>query len=105
VSNLARITAVAPVLPRTVRLVVALTVLSWFGMIVHDLISLPGLSLLAPDIVLPTLVFVALFAAWWAPPGRLSFGLLFGWTVLHFVVGGLLSVLPWPFLPEQTPQH
>jgi hypothetical protein len=28
--------------------------------------------------------------------------------VLHFVVGGLLSVLPWPFLPflpEQTPQH
>jgi hypothetical protein len=63
-------------------------------MIVHDLISLPGLSLLAPDVVLPTLVSVALFAALWAWPGRLSVG--------------LLSVLPWPFLPfvpDQTFRH
>ena len=107
-SNPARIDAVAPVPPRTVQLVAALTVVSWFGMIVHDRISLPELSLWAPDVVLPTLVSVALFAAWWTWPGRLSFGLLFGWTVLHFAVGGLISVLPWPFLPfmpEQTPQH
>ena len=59
-SNLARIDAVAPVPPRTVRLVAALTVVSWFGMIVHDRISLPELSLLAPDVVLPTVVSVAL---------------------------------------------
>jgi hypothetical protein len=107
-SNAARITAIAPVPLRTVRLVAVLAILSWFGMIVHDLISLPGQSLLAPDVVLPTLVSVVLFAAWWARPGRLSFGLLFGWTVLHFAVGGLLSVLPWPFLPfvpEQTFRH
>jgi hypothetical protein len=93
---------------RTVRLVAALTVLSWFGMIIHDRISLPELSLLSPDVVLPTIVSAALVAAWWAWPGRLSFGLLFGWTMLHFAVGGLVSVLPWPFLPfvpEQTIQH
>ena len=107
-SNPARIDAVAPVPPRTVQLVAALTLVSWFGMIVHDRISFPDLSLLAPEVVLPTLVSVALFAAWWAWPGRLSFGFLLGWTLLHFAVGGLLSVLPWPFLPfvpEQTLQH
>ena len=106
--NPARIDAVAPVQPRSVRLVAALTVVSWFGMIVHDRISLPELGLWAPEVVLPTLVSVALFAAWWAWPGRLSFGFLLGWTVLHFALGGLLSVLPWPFLPfmpEQTLQH
>jgi hypothetical protein len=107
-SNDARTEAAAAVPTRTVRLVAMLAILSWFGMIVHDRISLPELSLLAPDVVLPTLVSVALFAAWWAGPGRLSFGFLFGWTVLQFAVGGLLSVLPWPFLPfvpELTPQH
>ena len=107
-SNPAHIDAVAPIRPRTVQLVAALTLVSWFGMIVHDRISLPELSLLAPEVVLPTLVSVALFAAWWAWPGRLSFGFLLGWTLLHFAVGGLLSVLPWPFLPfmpEQTLQH
>jgi hypothetical protein len=41
-SNVARITAIAPVPLRTVRLVAVLAILSWFGMIVHDLISLPG---------------------------------------------------------------
>jgi hypothetical protein len=107
-SNLSPTAATARVPQGTVRLVAALTVPSWFGMILHDRISLPELSLLAPDVVLPTVVFVTLFVAWWAWPGRLSFGLLFGWTVLHFAVGGLLSVLPLPFLPfvpEQTIQH
>ena len=77
-------------------------------MIIHDRISLPELSLLAPDVVLPTVVSIALFAAWWVWPRRLSFGLLSGWTLLNFAVGGLVSVLPWPFLPfvpEQTIQH
>jgi hypothetical protein len=77
-------------------------------MVIHDRISLPELSLLSPDVVLPTVLSVALVAAWWAWPGRLSFGLLFGWTMLHFAVGGILSVLPLPFLlfvPEQTIEH
>ena len=107
-SNLASSAATARVPDGTVRLVAALTVLSWFGMIIHDRISLPELSLLSPDVFLPTVIFVALFVAWWAWPGRLSFGLLFSWTMLHFAVGGLLSVLPWPFLPfvpEQTIEH
>jgi hypothetical protein len=107
-SNLASSAATARVPEGTVRLVAALTVLSWFGMIIHDRISLPELSVLSPDVVLPTVVSVALFAAWWVWPGRLSFGLFFGWTLLHFAVGGLVSVLPWPFLPfvpEQTIQH
>lgn len=110
-TNPSRIDAVVSVRPRTVRFVATLTVVSWLGMIVHDRISLPELSLWAPDVVFPTLVSVALFAAWWAWPGRLSLGLLIGWTVLHLVGGGLLSVLPWPFLPflpfvpEETLQH
>jgi hypothetical protein len=107
-SNVAPSAATALVPPGTVRLVAALTVLSWFGMIIHDRMSLPELSLLSPEVVLPTVVSVALVAAWWAWPGRLSFGLLFGWTMLHFAVGGILSVLPLPFLPfvpEQTIEH
>ena len=107
-ANPARSDTVALVPSRTVRLVAGLTVLSWSGMIVHDRISLPELSLLAPDVVLPTLVFVSLLWAWCAWPGRLSLGLLLGWTLLHLAVGGLLSVLPSPFLPfvpEQTLRH
>jgi hypothetical protein len=107
-SNLAPRAATARVAQGTVRLVVAAAVLSWFGMIIHDRMSLPELSLLSPEVVLPTVVSVALVAAWWAWPGRLSFGLLFGWTMLHFAVGGILSVLPLPFLPfvpEQTIKH
>jgi hypothetical protein len=107
-SNLAPSAATAQVPQGTVRVVAALTVLSWFGMIIHDRISLPELSLLAPDVVLPTVVSIALFAAWWVWPRRLSLGLLFGWTLLNFAVGGLVSVLPWPFLPfvpQQTIQH
>lgn len=107
-SNLALSAATARVPQGTVRLVAALTVLSWFGMIIHDRISLPELSLLSPDVVLPTVGSVALVAAWWIWPGRLSFGLLFGWTMLHFAAGGILSVLPLPFLPfvpEQTIEH
>jgi hypothetical protein len=107
-SNLAPSAATARVPQGTVPLVAALTVLSWFGMIIHDRISLPELSLLSPDVVLPTVVSAALFVAWLAWPGRLSFGLLFSWTVLHLAVGGLLSVLPLPFLPfvpEQAVQH
>ncbi len=89
-------------------LVAALTTLSWFGMIVHDRISLPDLSLLDPQVVLPT-------SCSWPCSSRgghgrdgCSFWLLFGWTLLHFAVGGILSVLPLPFLPfvpEQTLRH
>jgi hypothetical protein len=107
-SSLAPTATAARVPTRTVRLVAALTVLSWFGMILHDWISLPGLSPVAPEVVIPTAVFVALFGAWWAWPGRLSWSLLLGWTILHFAVGGILSVLPlpvWPFVPEQTVRH
>jgi hypothetical protein len=107
-SSPARAIILAPVPSRNVRLVAGLTVLSWLGMVAHDQISLPEMSLLAPEIVLPTLMSLILFGAWWLWPGRLSLGLLLGWTVLHFAVGGLLSVLPWPFLPfvpEQTVRH
>ena len=52
-SNLASSAATARVPDGTVRLVAALTVLSWFGMIIHDRISLPELSLLSPDVFLP----------------------------------------------------
>ncbi len=102
------IDAIGQVPARPVRLVAALTALAWFGMFLHDWISLPELNFMAPEILVPTVVAVALFGAWWAWPGRLSSGLLFSWTLLNLAVGGILSVLPlpfWPFVPEQTVRH
>jgi hypothetical protein len=79
-STPARIDAVAPVPSRTVRLVAALTVLSWFGMIVHT-----GSRPLSR-------------ASWLRKSSSQRF----------CSSRSSPSVLPWPFLPfvpEQTLQH
>jgi hypothetical protein len=89
--------------------VAAYTILSWAGMFIHNSIELPMLSLLSPENMGPLLVSIILYFFWWLRPQQNFFVIaILGWTLLHFVVGGILSVLPltiWPFIPEQSLTH
>jgi hypothetical protein len=86
----------------------ASTALAWLGFYIHNVTDLPGQTLLSPDTSLPTLLTLVLFLAWWRfPSARITSWLLLGWGLLNLIGGGL-SVLPFPFLPfepEQTIRH
>lgn len=88
--------------------VAAATALAWLGFFIHNIADLPGQSLLSPETGLPTLVYLVLFLSWWRfPSRRVALWLLFGWGVLNLIGGGL-SVIPFPFLPfypEQSWRH
>jgi hypothetical protein len=88
--------------------VAAATALAWLGLSIHNIADLPGQSLLSPETALPMLVYLVLFLAWWRfPRQRLTLWLLFGWGLLNLIGGGL-SVFPFPFLPfapEQSVRH
>ncbi|WP_405056702.1 hypothetical protein OG474_28680 [Kribbella sp. NBC_01505] len=76
---------------------------AWLGFVLHNVADLPGQTLLSPETLYPSLVYVALIGVlrWSAWP-------LFGWAVLNAIGGGILSVLPLPFLPfdpDQTFNH
>jgi len=86
----------------------SVAIIAWFGMYVHNVADLPGLTILSPENAGPTLVWVAVFAVWWLLPDRrwpTVAILAWGWVNL---IGGALSVLPIglsPFSPEQTMYH
>lgn len=88
--------------------VAASTALAWLGFYIHNIVDLPGQSFLSPETGLPTLVYLVLFIAWWRfPSGRGILWLFFGWALLNLIGGGL-SVFPFPFLPfypEQSVRH
>lgn len=88
--------------------IAASTALAWLGFFIHNVAELPGQSLFSPETGLPTLVTLVLFLAWWCFPARQgALWLLFGWGLLN-LLGGALSVLPFPFLPfypEQSVRH
>jgi len=94
---------------RPVGVMAAFTVLSWLGMMIHNAVELPQLTLLHPEVGLPSLIYIALFAAWWLLPyKRAASILLFIWALLHLLGGGILSVIPFsflPFYPEQSLRH
>lgn len=86
-------------------LLVVAVVIAALGLIAHNLISLP-LSPFAPDTVGPVAVYAGLLG--WSLRSRLgsaSRWSLAAWTLLNFVVGGIVSVLPLPFLPFVPDQN
>jgi len=54
-------------------------------------------------------VSAILVIAWWLLPWKRAATVAFlGWGLLHFLGGGILSVLPlgiWPYEPAQIPTH
>lgn len=86
----------------------AAALIGWAGMFVHNLAELPGQSLLSLESLIPLIVTVMLVAGWFTPSrSGVTIALLF-WGLLHLLGGGVLSVLPLPFLPfapEQSVSH
>jgi hypothetical protein len=93
---------------RTIAFAAAVA-LSWFGFFVHNIADLPGQSLLSPESLYPSLVYVVLLSLWFVPQTRTAATwALLVWAVLHFIGGAVLSVLPLPilpFAPDQSLHH
>lgn len=96
-------------LRRPVGLMLLFTLLSWLGEYVHNLFELPHLTILSPENSIPALISLALFTVWWRAPARQAAGLLLLiWGLLHLVGGGIISVIPFgflPFYPDQSLDH
>jgi hypothetical protein len=89
---------------------ISLALLSWTGMLVHNRIELPAISLIRPEYFIPTGIYIILLTGWilQAEHRRIWVWLLFIWVGIQFFVGAWLSVLPlsiWPFYPEQSVRH
>jgi hypothetical protein len=99
----------AGVVRRPIGLMLAATLLSWLGEYLHNLYELPALTLLSPENSTIAAISLALFAVWWLTPfGRAAALLLLAWGLLHLVGGGIISVIPFgflPYYPEQTLDH
>lgn len=91
-----------------VGVVVAATAVAWCGFFVHNVAEFPGQTILSPDSLFPTLVWIAALVLWLIPATRTAGAwILLAWTVIN-LVGGAISVLPLsflPFEPEQTVEH
>ena len=94
---------------RAVLTVAGAVAVSWIGFLVHNAADLPVRSLVGPETLVPSVVYLALLGGWLLPPLRRPVApLLYGWGWLNAIGGGLLSVLPlpwWPYRPEQTVYH
>jgi hypothetical protein len=88
--------------------VVLATALAWCGFFVHNVAELPGQTILSPESLFPTLVWIAALVLWLVPATRTAGAwMLLTWAVIN-LVGGAISVLPLPILPyepEQTVEH
>jgi hypothetical protein len=84
------------------------TFVCWGSMAAHNLYELP-ISPTAIENTGPLAVAAALLVAHLAwPASRIPVAALFGWAALNLIGGGIISVLPLPFLPfvpEQTASH
>jgi hypothetical protein len=89
--------------------IAAFTLLAWLGEAIHNRADLPELSTLSPETRLPALISVLLLLGIWLSPWRRIMRLaLLSWALVNLLGGGILSVVPLPFLPyypEQTVFH
>lgn len=94
---------------RRLALVAGFTALAWLGEYIHNVIDLPDSTLLSPENSVTALISVVLFVGWWLLPyHRLTASLLIVWAVLHLVGGGIVTIIPFsflPFYPEQSLKH
>ena len=93
----------------TTHLVVLFAFVSWLGEVVHNFVDLPQLTVRSPENSIPALVSAVLVMAWSLLHSKQfpTLALLI-WALMHLIVGGLLSVMPfpfWPFFPAQTLLH
>lgn len=82
--------------------------IGWAGLFVHNLADLPGQSFISPESIIPLSVTALLVAGWFTPARYGVTMALLCWGLLNFFGGGVLSVLPLPFVPfapEQTLSH
>jgi hypothetical protein len=94
--------------PVAVPTIVAVSLVSWLGLVIHNLAELTGQARLGPATLVPTAVWLLLAAGWLSRVRRVAAWLLLSWGWLHAIGGGLLSVLPlplWPYQPEQSLRH
>lgn len=95
--------------PQRWQPVAILVALSWLGEFVHNALSLPTLTLLSPENSLLALIAASLVVGWrLSRSRRVVAAMLLGWGTVHLVGGGVITVLPLPFLPflpEQTVAH
>ncbi|MCC9204376.1 hypothetical protein [Arthrobacter sp. zg-Y769] len=85
----------------------ALGVLSWLGLLVHNLADLPGQTLLSPESSLPLLLMLGLLVLWFTPRRLWAVWGLLVWGVLN-LTAAVFTVLPLsilPFDPAQTAWH
>lgn len=89
------------------RTVILALGLSGAGHVVHNLAEFPLGILLGWETLLPIAVTVLLGVGLVSRPGRATYAVTVGWTLVVIVLGGG-SVLPLgflPFVPDQTVSH
>lgn len=94
---------------RHVEWVAVFVAFSWMGEYIHNRWELPRLGIVSPENSLLLLPAAGLFLLWWKAPGsRMPAVLLLVLGMLHLLGGGIISVIPFKFLPyypEQSVQH
>ena len=90
------------------RVVAVAVALAWLGLLLHNAVEFPSMTLSRPEYSAPTLTWLALFLIWVLVPDRgWPSNLLFAWGAMS-LAGAVITVLPLPILPfrpEQSLRH
>lgn len=95
--------------PEPRRTIAIWALLSLFGLLFHNWWDLPDLSWANLENSAPAVVFVVIGVAWWQRPrSTITLTVLLIWGIVHLIGGGIMSVIPFdflPFYPEQSLRH